>query len=147
MANPTRSVNVFKVNTNDRLKNFTRLIYLRCLLRWSSSWIWSFNCSCFDIQLWVIDRRRISCFTYHWDWNSLDIQMSVGLIITLEYKIEEMFKEKIILTRKTGSNFKAPWQLTYRQPAQNGVLADQLCWAIYCIHLSIMPMKIAITIT
>jgi len=38
-------------------------------------------------------------------------------------------------------------QLTYRQPAQNGVLTDKLCQAIYCIHLSIMPMKIAITIT
>jgi len=38
-------------------------------------------------------------------------------------------------------------QLTYRQPAQNGVLTDQLCRAIYCIHLSIMPMQIAITIT
>jgi len=38
-------------------------------------------------------------------------------------------------------------QLTYRQPSQNGVLTDQLCWAIYCIHLSIMPMQIAISIT
>jgi len=38
-------------------------------------------------------------------------------------------------------------QLTYRQPAQNGVLTDQLCRAIFCIHLSIMPMQIAITIT
>jgi len=38
-------------------------------------------------------------------------------------------------------------QLTYRQPAQNGVLTDQLCRAIYCIHLSIMPMQTAITIT
>jgi len=38
-------------------------------------------------------------------------------------------------------------QLTYRQPAQNGVLTDQLCQANYCIHLSIMPMHIAITIT
>jgi len=37
--------------------------------------------------------------------------------------------------------------LTYRQPAQNGVLTDQLCRAIYCIHLSIMPMQIDITIT
>ena len=37
-------------------------------------------------------------------------------------------------------------QLTYRQPAQNGVLTDQLCRAIYCIHLSIMSMQIAITI-
>jgi len=37
--------------------------------------------------------------------------------------------------------------MTYRQPAQNGVLTDQLCRAIYCIHLSIMPMQIAITIT
>jgi len=38
-------------------------------------------------------------------------------------------------------------QLTYRQPAQNGVLSDQLCRAIFCIHLFIMPMQIAITIT
>jgi len=38
-------------------------------------------------------------------------------------------------------------QLTYRQPAQNGVLTDQLCRAIYCIHLSTMPMQTAITIT
>jgi len=38
-------------------------------------------------------------------------------------------------------------QLTYRQSAQNSVLTDQLCRAIYCIHLSIMPMEIAITIT
>jgi len=37
------------------------------------------------------------------------------------------------------------FKLTYRQPAQNGVLADQLCRAIYCIHLSIMSMQIAIT--
>ena len=37
-------------------------------------------------------------------------------------------------------------QLTYRQPAQNGVLTDQLCRAICCIHLSIIPMQIAITI-
>jgi len=40
----------------------------------------------------------------------------------------------------------APPELTYRQPAQNGVLMDQLCRAIYCIHLSIMPMQIATTI-
>jgi len=38
-------------------------------------------------------------------------------------------------------------QLTYRQPAQNGVLTDQLCRAIYCIHLSILPLQIPITIT
>jgi len=38
-------------------------------------------------------------------------------------------------------------QLTYQQPAQNGVLMDQLCWAIYCIYWSIMPMQINITIT
>ena len=38
-------------------------------------------------------------------------------------------------------------QLTYRRPAQNGVLTDQLCQAIYCIHLSIMPMQIIATIT
>jgi len=38
-------------------------------------------------------------------------------------------------------------ELTYRQPAQNGVLTDQLCRAIYYIHLSIVPMQIAITIT
>jgi len=38
-------------------------------------------------------------------------------------------------------------QLTYRQPVQNGVLTDQLCRAIYCIHLSVTPMQIAITIT
>jgi len=37
-------------------------------------------------------------------------------------------------------------KLTYRQPAQNGVLTDQLCRAIYCIQLSIMSMQIAITI-
>jgi len=36
-------------------------------------------------------------------------------------------------------------ELTCRQPAQNGVLTDQFCRAIYCIHLSIM--QIAITIT
>jgi len=46
-----------------------------------------------------------------------------------------------------GLNASCCVQLTYRQPAQNGVLADQLCRAIYCIHLSIMPMQIAITIT
>jgi len=39
------------------------------------------------------------------------------------------------------------FHLSYRQPAQNGVLTEQLCRAIYCIHLSIMPMQIAITIT
>jgi len=38
-------------------------------------------------------------------------------------------------------------ELTYRQPAQNGVLTDQLCRAIHCILLSIVPMQIAITIT
>jgi len=38
-------------------------------------------------------------------------------------------------------------QLTYRQPAQNVVLTDQLCRAIFGLHLSIMPMQIAITIT
>jgi len=37
-------------------------------------------------------------------------------------------------------------QLTYQQPAQNGALTDQFCRAIYCIHLSIMPMQVAITI-
>jgi len=29
---------------------------------------------------------------------------------------------------------------------KNGVLTDQLCRAVYCIHLSIMPMQNAITI-
>ena len=37
-------------------------------------------------------------------------------------------------------------KLTYRQTAQNGVLTDQLCRAIYCIHLSIMSMPILFTI-
>jgi len=39
------------------------------------------------------------------------------------------------------------FELTYRQPAQNGVMTDQLCRAVFCIHLSIMSMQIAITIT
>ena len=38
-------------------------------------------------------------------------------------------------------------QLTYRQPVQNGGLTDQLCRALYYIHLSTMPIQIAITIT
>jgi len=38
-------------------------------------------------------------------------------------------------------------QLTYRQSAQNAVLTDQICRDIYCIHLSIVHMQIAIFIT
>jgi len=38
-------------------------------------------------------------------------------------------------------------KMTYRQPAPNGVLTDQLCRSIFYIHLSFMPMQIAITVT
>jgi len=54
-----------------------------------------------------------------------------------------------IIETKIFINRKRHWcaKLTYRQPAQTGVLTDQLCWAIYYIHMSIIPMPIAITIT
>jgi len=38
------------------------------------------------------------------------------------------------------------FQLTYRQSAQNGFFTDLLCRATFCVHLSILPMKIATTI-
>ena len=56
---------------------------------------------------------------------------------------------KLILIHLCIANISGTYapKLTYRQPAQNGVLMDQRCRAIYCIQLSIMPMQIAITIT
>jgi len=46
---------------------------------------------------------------------------------------------------------KAIWTrytiLTYRQRTQNGVLTGMLCRAIFCNHLSVLPMQIATTIT
>ena len=60
-------------------------------------------------------------------------------------------RNKVVLifkvNKKSFSLFIRQVKLTYRQPVQNGVLTDQLCRAIYSIHLSIMPMQIAITIT
>jgi len=38
-------------------------------------------------------------------------------------------------------------RLTYQQPAQNGALMDLFCRAIFCIHLSILPMQVATTIS
>jgi len=74
----------------------------------------------------------------------------------LESTIEAIGQEiKVGATDVVGINVSTerlkcrpmPRQMAYRQPAQNGVLTDQLCLAIYCIHLSIMPMQIAIDIT
>ena len=51
--------------------------------------------------------------------------------------------------RGRGGVLQCEWRndLTYRQPAQNGILTDLPCWAIFCNHLSILPMQIATTIT
>jgi len=37
-------------------------------------------------------------------------------------------------------------EFTYRQPAQNDVLTDLICRAIFCIYLSILHMQIGTTI-
>jgi len=55
-------------------------------------------------------------------------------------------KIKIKLTVNTGQVMFSGeiYSDPYRQPTQNGVLTDQLLRVIYCIHLSIMPMQIAL---
>jgi len=71
---------------------------------------------------------------------------SVYLCVTLLQSDTNIFIASMQLPLAAELTIR-PTQLTYLQPAQNGVLTDQLCRAIYCIHLSIMPMQIAITIT
>ena len=109
----------------------------------------------FNYGIWYLSRKLMIFVVFYsysvetYNIKTLKSFFRFSMLIT-SFTAIFLLKRLIIVWRsfqKSHSMLTTAVQLTYQQPAQNGVLTDQLCRAIYCSHLSIMPMQISIIIT
>ena len=113
------------------------------------------TCTCFlNIVLWwkfwMLHERYfcdINTYHIHWHCHGICIYTYLQIFTNTQVCYSSSFTSlRVVITHWLLSTWPRS-SIDLSTARQNGVLTDQLCRAIYCIQLSIMPMQIAITIT